>query len=57
MKVAGLPTNQAFLQRLAAQPEFQAAQLDTSFIQKHGEELLHVQLPDMQVAAVAAIAR
>ena len=54
--MSGLPTNQAFLKRLAAHPAFIAAELDTSFIQKHHASLLHPQPLPPHVVALAAIA-
>ena len=44
-QVNGLPTNQAFLKRLTVHPAFQAAELDTSFIQKHHASLTETAAP------------
>ena len=56
VQVNGLPTNQAFLQRLAEHPSFQAAELDTSFIQKHHASLTDTEAPAKHVVALAAVA-
>ena len=42
LQVAGVPTNAAFVQRVAMHPAFQAGAVDTSFISKHESELLGV---------------
>jgi hypothetical protein len=55
-QVGGLPTNRAFLERLARHPAFQAAQLDTGFIKRHAEELLTAAPPLPRSAAAAALA-
>lgn len=56
VQVNGLPTNQAFLKRLAVHPAFQAAELDTSFIQKHHASLTDTEAPPQHVTALAAVA-
>ena len=59
-QVAGLPTNLAFLQRLAGHPAFASAsldELDTGFIERHREELLAAQPVPLDAAALAAVAR
>lgn len=56
LQVSGLPTNQAFLKRLASHPAFIAAELDTSFIQKHHASLLSPEPVPSHVVALAAIA-
>ncbi|KAJ9513013.1 hypothetical protein QJQ45_029212, partial [Haematococcus lacustris] len=56
-QVAGLATNLAYLQRLAAHPAFIAGELDTGFVPRHKEQLLApLHLPP-KVAALAAVAR
>jgi acetyl/propionyl-CoA carboxylase alpha subunit len=55
--VAGLPTNVSFLRRLASHEAFQACELDTGFIQRHADTLLHVPPASPQLAALAAVAR
>ncbi len=39
-QVAGVTTNLAFLRRLAGHPAFAAAEIDTGFIERHGDVLL-----------------
>src|SRR5690606_31848428 len=39
-QVAGVGTNLAFLRHLARHPAFAAAQIDTGFIERHGDALL-----------------
>lgn len=56
LQVNGLPTNQAFLKRLAVHPAFQAAELDTSFIQKHHASLVDTEAPPPHATALAAVA-
>ena len=56
LQVSGLPTNQAFLKRLAAHPAFIAAELDTSFIQKHHASLVDSPPLHDHVIALAAVA-
>lgn len=56
IQVNGLPTNQAFLKRLTEHPSFQAAELDTSFIQKHHASLTDTEAPAKHVVALAAVA-
>jgi 3-methylcrotonyl-CoA carboxylase alpha subunit len=51
-EIAGLATNIAFLQRLAAHPAFAAAELDTGFIERHRAALL----PEWQPAPDRALA-
>ena len=55
-QVSGLPTNQAFLKRLAAHPAFVAAEVDTSFIQKHHASLVDCPPLPRHVTALIAIA-
>lgn len=55
-QVSGLPTNQAFLKRLAAHPAFIAAELDTSFIQKHHASLVDCQPLPQHITALIAVA-
>lgn len=55
-QVSGLPTNQEFLKRLAVHPAFIAAELDTSFIQKHHASLVDAQPLPQHVVALAAVA-
>ena len=40
VQVGGLRTNLGFLQRVLSHPSFAAADLDTTFISKHHEDLL-----------------
>eukprot|EP00899_Mesostigma_viride_P004796 jgi/Mesvir1/14317/Mv09733-RA.2 len=40
LQIAGLPVNVAFLRRVIAQPQFRAGVFDTTFIQKHLDQLL-----------------
>ena len=56
MQVSGLPTNQAFLKRLCVHPAFIAAELDTSFIQKHHASLVDSKPLPQHVVALAAVA-
>ncbi len=56
LQVSGLPTNQEFLKRLATHPAFIAAELDTSFIQKHHASLMDTQPVAQHVLALAAVA-
>lgn len=56
LQVSGLPTNQAFLKRLASHPAFIAAELDTSFIQKHHSSLVDTPPLPPHVVALAAVA-
>ncbi|KAL3134741.1 hypothetical protein ABBQ32_007741 [Trebouxia sp. C0010 RCD-2024] len=56
LQVSGLPTNQAFLKRLACHPAFMAAELDTSFIQKHHSSLVDNHPLTPHVVALAAVA-
>ena len=56
LQVSGLPTNQAFLKRLASHPAFIAAELDTSFIQKHHSSLVDALPLPQQALALAAVA-
>ena len=56
LQVSGLPTNQEFLKRLATHPAFIAAELDTSFIQKHHASLVDAQPVAQHVLALAAVA-
>ncbi len=56
VQVSGLPTNQEFLKRLATHPAFIAAELDTSFIQKHHASLLDAHPVAQHVLALAAVA-
>ena len=51
--MGGLRTNLAFLQRLVAHPSFIAADLDTTFISKHHDDLLGPQHLPSDVAALA----
>ena len=55
-QVGGLPTNLGFLQRLAAHPAFQAAELDTSFIKQHEAALMSQPRVSDVLAACAALA-
>lgn len=54
-QVSGLPTNIAFLQRLAAHPAFAAAELDTGFIARHLESLTQRMDPPLPIIALAAV--
>ena len=56
LQVSGLPTNQEFLKRLATHPAFIAAELDTSFIQKHHASLVDAQPVAQHVLVLAAVA-
>lgn len=56
LQVCGLPTNQEFLKQLATHPAFIAAELDTSFIQKHRASLVDAQPVAQHVLALAAVA-
>ncbi|EPC04019.1 3-methylcrotonyl-CoA carboxylase subunit alpha [Litchfieldella anticariensis FP35 = DSM 16096] len=58
LDVRGVVTNRAFLQRLAGHPAFQAAQLDTRFIENHQEALFAIRdyrLEDYAAAALVAL--
>lgn len=55
-QVGGLRTNVGFLQRVVAHPSFAAAEVDTSFISKHEQELLGIRpLPPETCALAAAL--
>jgi 3-methylcrotonyl-CoA carboxylase alpha subunit len=54
-QVSGLPTNIAFLQRLATHPAFAAAELDTGFIARHLDALTQRADPPPRVVALAAV--
>ncbi len=53
MMVAGLPTNQDFMLRVAQHPAFQAGGVNTSFIVQHKEELMHTPVPSGVTVALA----
>ncbi|MBL0373298.1 acetyl/propionyl/methylcrotonyl-CoA carboxylase subunit alpha [Rhizobium sp. KVB221] len=54
--ICGVANNAGFLERLTAQPEFAAAELDTGFIERH-ERLLFpvVEAPQWHLVAMAAL--
>ena len=52
--MGGLHTNLSFLQRMVAHPSFAAADLDTTFIKKHEEQLLGIQALAPETCALAA---
>jgi 3-methylcrotonyl-CoA carboxylase alpha subunit len=54
--VTGIATNRPFLSAVIAHPGFTAGSVDTSFIAKHGEDLLAHPTPDRTVLAIAAFA-
>lgn len=56
LQVSGLSTNVAFLKRLCQHPAFEAAELDTSFIAKHMDDLIAPAQPGASVLALAAVA-
>lgn len=47
-------TNVAFLARALSEPEFGAGNLDTGFIERHGERLIHAVEPSAQALELAA---
>ncbi|CAK0783426.1 hypothetical protein CVIRNUC_006625 [Coccomyxa viridis] len=55
LQVSGLSTNVAFLKRLCQHPAFEAAELDTSFIAKHMDDLVEPSQPGADVLALAAV--
>ncbi|RAR61562.1 3-methylcrotonoyl-CoA carboxylase alpha subunit [Onishia taeanensis] len=55
LDVRGVVTNRAFLQRLASHPAFQAAKLDTRFIEHHHDDLFKVSEPSAEDYASAAL--
>ena len=55
LQVSGLSTNVAFLKRLCRHPAFEAAELDTSFIAKHMDDLVTLPQPGADVLALAAV--
>lgn len=55
LQVSGLSTNVAFLKRLCQHPAFEAAELDTSFIAKHMDDLVELSQPGADVLALAAV--
>ena len=55
VQVSGLSTNVAFLKRLCRLPAFEAAELDTSFIAKHMDDLVEPPQPGADVLALAAV--
>ena len=55
LQVSGLSTNVAFLKRLCQHPAFEAAELDTSFIAKHMDDLMKPPQPGADVLALAAV--
>ncbi|WP_458524703.1 acetyl/propionyl/methylcrotonyl-CoA carboxylase subunit alpha [Onishia taeanensis] len=55
LDVRGVVTNRAFLQRLASHPAFQAAKLDTRFIEHHHDDLFEVSEPSAEDYASAAL--
>ena len=55
LQVSGLSTNVAFLKRLCQHPAFEAAELDTSFIAKHMDDLVKSPQPGADVLALAAV--
>ncbi|MGB8713360.1 MAG: biotin/lipoyl-containing protein, partial [Onishia taeanensis] len=55
LDVRGVVTNRAFLQRLASHPAFQAAKLDTRFIEHHHDDLFEVSEPSAEDYASAAM--
>jgi 3-methylcrotonyl-CoA carboxylase alpha subunit len=56
VEVEGLATNRAFLARLAAQPAFRAADLDTGFIPRHEAALFAPAEPTPERVAAIALA-
>ncbi|MED5295767.1 MAG: acetyl/propionyl/methylcrotonyl-CoA carboxylase subunit alpha [Pseudomonadota bacterium] len=55
LDVQGVITNRGFLQRLTNHPDFQAAHLDTRFIERHEESLFASRGLDQQSLASAAL--
>jgi 3-methylcrotonyl-CoA carboxylase alpha subunit len=56
-ELAGLPTNLAFLTRVAAHPEFAAGAIDTGFIARHRDALVPEPTPTPgEIVATAALA-
>ena len=55
LQVSGLSTNVAFLKRLCQHPAFEAAELDTSFIAKHMDDLVEPPQPGAGILALAAV--
>jgi 3-methylcrotonyl-CoA carboxylase alpha subunit len=55
--ILGVSTNLGFLSRLAAQPDFAAAEIDTGFIERHATALRRSPrpTPDLAVAAAALV--
>lgn len=53
MMVAGLPTNQELMLRIAEHPDFIRGGVNTSFIQQHKHTLLHSQPPPATAVAIA----
>ncbi len=54
--MSGLPTNLGFLKRLCEHEAFQAAELNTAFIEKHGAALLSARELLPMVVGAAALA-
>ncbi|MFC6854113.1 acetyl/propionyl/methylcrotonyl-CoA carboxylase subunit alpha [Marivibrio halodurans] len=55
-EVSGLVTNREFLSRLVRHPAFAAARLDTGFIEKHADDLIHpagAAVPEVALALAA----
>ena len=55
LDVRGVVTNRGFLQRLATHPDFQAANLDTRFIERHEDSLFASRGLDQDSLASAAL--
>lgn len=53
MMVAGLPTNQELMLRIAEHPDFIRGGVNTSFIQQHKDSLLHSPAPEATSVALA----
>lgn len=47
LKVAGMPTNTSFVQKILCNDEFRAGAVDTSFIERHLEKLLESEARDV----------
>ncbi|WP_447928966.1 ATP-binding protein [Vreelandella sp. EE27] len=55
LDVQGVVTNRAFLQRLASHPAFKAQELDTGFIERHGNDLFDEQAITAETFARGAL--
>lgn len=53
MMIAGLPTNQELMLRIAEHPDFVKGAVNTSFIQQHKDTLLHSPAPPVAAVALA----